>query len=195
MRELILIGGGGHCRSCIDVIKQEAKYSIKGIIDVPEKIGNSLDSYPYIGTDEDIPKLALENTDFLITLGHLGDAEKRIRCYNTIKDSHGTMATVISPRAYVSKSATIGEGTIILHDALINTGAVIGYNCIINSKALIEHDAIIEEQCHISTGSIINGSSSIGFGSFIGSHATIIQGVSCKPNSFIKAGSVFKGAI
>ena len=39
MKELILIGGGGgHCRSCIDVIEQEQKFKIAGIIDKKEFI-------------------------------------------------------------------------------------------------------------------------------------------------------------
>ena len=40
--KLILIGGGGHCKSCIDVIEQEDNYEIVGIIDVPEKKGEKI---------------------------------------------------------------------------------------------------------------------------------------------------------
>lgn len=43
MREKItLIGGGGRCRSCIDVIEQEGKYQVAGIVDLPEKQGQSV---------------------------------------------------------------------------------------------------------------------------------------------------------
>ncbi len=30
------MGGGGHCKSCIDVIEQEGKYKIAGIVDAKE---------------------------------------------------------------------------------------------------------------------------------------------------------------
>jgi len=33
-KELILIGGGGHCTACIDVIEQEGRFAIAGIVDV-----------------------------------------------------------------------------------------------------------------------------------------------------------------
>ena len=35
--KLVLIGGGGHCRACIDVIERENKYQIAGIVDIKEK--------------------------------------------------------------------------------------------------------------------------------------------------------------
>ena len=35
-KNLILVGGGGHCRSVIDVA-ESAGYTIKGILDLPEK--------------------------------------------------------------------------------------------------------------------------------------------------------------
>ncbi len=33
MKKIILIGAGGHVRSCIDVIEQSKKYEIFGLID------------------------------------------------------------------------------------------------------------------------------------------------------------------
>jgi hypothetical protein len=35
--KIILIGGGGHCSACVDVIEQEGRFTIAGIVDVPEK--------------------------------------------------------------------------------------------------------------------------------------------------------------
>ncbi len=51
---IILIGGGGHCKSCIDVIESEGKFQIKGIIDLPSELGNKVLGYPVIGNDDDI---------------------------------------------------------------------------------------------------------------------------------------------
>ena len=33
MKNIVLIGGGGHCKSCIDVIEMEKKYKILGLVD------------------------------------------------------------------------------------------------------------------------------------------------------------------
>ena len=57
MKEIILVGGGGHCKSVIDVIEQEAKYKIAGIIDKKELIGSNVLGYKIIGCDDDLVKL------------------------------------------------------------------------------------------------------------------------------------------
>ena len=44
MKKIILIGAGGHCKSCIDVIEEEKKFEIVGIIDNFRK--KSIFGYP-----------------------------------------------------------------------------------------------------------------------------------------------------
>lgn len=187
MKKLILIGGGGHCKACIDVIEQENKYEIHGILDINEKIGQKILSYTFIGCDEDLESLVKENYYFLITIGQIKSPEKRILHYEKLLSLNAKIATIISPLAYVSKYAEIGSGTIVMHQAIINAGAKVGKNCIINSKALIEHDSIIESHCHISTNAVINGNCLIQKKSFVGSAAICVQGSVIKENSYIKA--------
>lgn len=193
--EIILIGGGGHCKSCIDVIEQEGKFKILGILDVPEKIGDNILSYKVIGSDLDIPKMLKETKNFLITVGQIKSPEKRITLYQLIKRLVGNLPALISPMAYVSRSALIGEGTIVMHFAMINANAKVGANCIINSKALVEHDAIIDDHCHISTTAVINGNVKIGAGCYIGANATILQNIEICENVIIGAGAVVTKSI
>jgi sugar O-acyltransferase (sialic acid O-acetyltransferase NeuD family) len=190
--KLILIGGGGHCKSCIDVIEQENKFIIAGIVDINTSISDLL-AYPLLGHDEDLAKLKLNYDYALITIGQIKTPAIRVRLLDYAKSLGFKFPAIISPRAYVSKHAKIGNGTIVMHDALINAGAIVGDNCIINSKSLIEHDAVIENNCHISTGAIINGGVIVKQGSFVGSNAVTKESVDTKENDFIKAGSLFMG--
>jgi sugar O-acyltransferase (sialic acid O-acetyltransferase NeuD family) len=190
--QIILVGGGGHCTSCIDVIEQENRFSIEGIIDVPSKIGTANLGYRTIGNDEDLPEIIKQFRYFLITVGHISSPDTRIRLFNQVLQKGGGFPVIISPYAYVSKHSTIGDGTIIMHHAIVNAGARIGKNCIINSKALVEHDAEIGDHCHISTGAVINGNVKVGKNTFFGSGATSKQSVEIPPNSFIKANSIVK---
>lgn len=192
MEEIILIGGGGHCRSVIDVIEQEGRFKIDGIIDKPELLGNRSLNYEIIGNDDDLKKLVKQYKYALITVGQIMSADLRVKLFTLAKEAGFIFPTVISPRAYVSKYATIDEGTVVMHDALINAAATVGKNCIINSKAIIEHDVTVYDNCHISTGAIINGAAQIGQGSFVGSSATTKEAIFIKENSFIKAGSIVK---
>lgn len=192
MKELILIGGGGHCKSCIDVIEQENKFNIIGILDVAEKVGQKVLDYEIIGTDEDIEKYAKQGFYFLITVGQIKTADIRKNIFEKLLNLNANIATIVSKDAYVSKYSEIGMGTIIMNGAFLNAGVNVGNNCIINTNALLEHDVKIGNNCHISTSSVINGDCIIGDNSFIGSNATIIQGVSILADSFIKAGSLVK---
>ena len=192
--KLILIGGGGHCKSCIDVIEQENKFIIAGIVDINTSISDLL-GYSLLGHDDDLAKLKLSYDYALITIGQIKTPAIRIRLLDYVKSLGFKLPTIISPRAYVSKHAKIGGGTIVMHDALINAGAIVGDNCIINTKSLIEHDAVIENNCHISTAAIINGGAIVKQGSFVGSNAVTKESVDTKENDFIKAGSLFKGHV
>ena len=190
MEEILLIGGGGHCRSVIDVIEQEAKYTIAGVIDKKELIGTKVLGYEVIGSDDDLEVLYSQYNFALVTVGHIHSNTIRVKLFNHLKQIGYTLPTIISPLAYVSKYATIQEGTTIMHHALVNANAKIGKNCIINTKALVEHDVIIEDFCHISTGAIVNGSTQIQKETFYGSNATCKESI--KVSGFIKAGSVVK---
>jgi len=191
-KEIILIGGGGHCKSVIDVIETEGKFQISGIIDIPEKKGSEVFGYPIIGTDDDIEALAKKIGNFFITLGFVNPDNKRFELYSKVKRMNIMLPVIVSPFAYVAKDVKIGEGSIIMHHVLLNRNCEIGANCIINNKALIEHDAIVENHCHIATAAVINGGVKVGQKSFVGSGAVTKQNVIIPHNSFIKANSIVK---
>jgi sugar O-acyltransferase (sialic acid O-acetyltransferase NeuD family) len=187
-QSIILIGGGGHCKSCIDVIEQESKYKISGIVDIPEKLNQKILSYEIIATDSDLTDLIKEYEFFLITIGQIKSPEKRITIFKRLKTLGAKLPKIISPLAYVSKHAQIGEGTIIMHHTIVNAGASIGRNCIINTKALVEHDAAIADHCHIATGAVVNGGVRIGTQTFIGSNAVTREYIEIGDTCVIGAG-------
>ena len=190
MKNIILIGGGGHCKSVIDVIEYQNEYIIAGIVDQPAMFGNEVLGYKVIADDSGISALATKYKNAIITLGQIENADRRVELFNLAIEAGFELPAIISPRAHVSKHSKVGKGTIVFHDALINANTIVGENCIINSKALIEHDCIIESHCHISTQATINGNVSVGSCSFIGSHSITKQNISIGNNSFIKAGSI-----
>jgi sugar O-acyltransferase (sialic acid O-acetyltransferase NeuD family) len=191
-QKIILIGGGGHCKSCIDVIEQEGVYCIVGIVDLPEKKGGKILGYEIFANDDDIPELAKTYENFFITMGHLGSPQRRIELFTLLNKLNKKLPVIVSPNAYLSQHAEVDEGTIVMHQTVINAGSKIGKNCIINNKSLIEHDAKIGDHCHISTGAIVNGGVKIGQSTFYGSGSTSKQYISIPENSFIKANSIVK---
>ncbi|HPB36048.1 MAG TPA: acetyltransferase [Bacteroidales bacterium] len=188
-QDILLIGGGGHCLSCIDVVEQGGQYRIAGIVDLPEKLGSRVLGYPVVGNDDDIARLAKDCPNFLISLGQIRSAAGRQRIYERVKQAGGNLPVVVSPHAYVSSRAQLAEGSIVMHQALVNSGARIGLCCIINSKALVEHEARIGAFCHISTAACINGQVSIGEHCFVGSNTVVGNNLDITDHCVLAAGS------
>ena len=195
MNEIILAGAGGHACSCIDVIELTGQFKVAGLV-VKEKTDNKENlGYPVIGTDDDLQSLRQKYRNALITVGQIKSAQTRVKLFQLLQEMDYTLHVIVSPRAYVSKHAQIGEGTIVMHGAIVNANARIGKNCIVNSKALIEHGAVIGDHCHIATGSIVNGEVTVGSESFIGSGVVTRQYISIGSNCVIGAGVVLKNDI
>ena len=193
-RNIILVGGGGHCKSVIEVA-ESAGYEIKGILDKPEEVGKEvLPGHKVIGTDDNIPQY-VEECDFIITVGFIKNPTLRIKLYNKVKAAGGRLATIIASTAHVSKYAELREGTVIMHHAFVNAGAKIGDNCIINTFVNIEHDAEVGNQCHISTGTMVNGECKIGENCFIGSQSVCANCIEIASDIIVGAGSVVRKSI
>lgn len=175
---LILIGAGGHAHACIDVIEQHGQYQIAGLVGMPEEMHAQHLGYSVIATDRNLAELAKAYQYVLITVGQIRSPDSRIRLYQQATELGFQLPVVIAPTAHVSRHATIGAGTLVMHGAIVNAGARVGNNCIINTRALVEHDATVEDHCHVSTGAILNGNVCIGAGSYIGSGSVIKEGVS-----------------
>lgn len=188
MKQILLIGGGGHCKSVIDVIELEGKYKIAGIIDKKELIGQEVFGYKIIGCDGDLGELIDTYKYAIITVGQIKSNSLKVKLFNKTKELGYILPVIISPLAYVSKYSRIDDGTVIMHQALVNANATIGKNCIINTKALIEHDSTVKDNCHISTGAIINGGVVVKENTFVGSNATTKEYI--KFDGFIKAGEL-----
>ena len=186
-KNLILIGGGGHCKSVLEAA-ESAGYNILGVLDMPENVGKQILSTKVIGTDDDIP-LYIDKAEFVITVGFIKSPTTRIKLYNRVKEAGGRFATIIASTAYISKYAEIGEGTVVLHQAFVNAGAKVGCNVILNTATNIEHDSVIGNHCHISTGTMVNGDCAVGERCFIGSQSVLGNGIRICDDAIIGADS------
>lgn len=193
MKPLVLVGGGGHCKSVIDVA-ESVGYTIFGVLDMLEDVGKSVLDYKVIGTDDDIPQY-IDKAEFVITIGFIKNPEIRIKLYNKVKEAGGKLATIVASTAHVSKYAILGEGTVVMHQAVVNAGANIGSNCIINTFTNIEHDAVVGNHCHISTGSIVNGGCKIGERTFIGSQSVLANCISVGDDIIVGAASFVRKSL
>jgi len=188
-KPVIFIGGGGHCKSVLQVAKV-LKLNIKEILDIPEKLGQELLGVPIIGKDDDLKKYLDEGCDAIITIGSVKNNDVRKKKYDDLVGMGFKMSTIISDKAIISEDVEVGEGTVILNNAVVNASARIGRNCIINTGCIIEHDCVVEDHCHIAPGSILGGGVIVRELGFVGSGAIVKQGVKIANSSVIGAGSI-----
>jgi sugar O-acyltransferase (sialic acid O-acetyltransferase NeuD family) len=187
---LLLIGASGHAHSCIEVIESANEFQVLGLIGVQAELDvDSVLGHAVIGKDAELESLREKYTYAHIGIGQIKTPSKRISVFNLLRVLKYELPVIVSPKSMISRFASIGDGTIVMHGAIVNSNAQIGENCIINSAALVEHDVIIHNHCHISTGALVNGGVLIGEGTFIGSGAMIKQGVKIGRNCVIEMGS------
>jgi len=186
--KVLVIGAGGHAAACIDVIEEENKYKIIGLVGTHDEIGQKLLGYEVIGTDEDLNELLKYSDKVILGLGQIKSPNLRIDTTKKFLNNGFKFQSTISPSSRISKNAIIGTGTVIMRNSIINTGAVIGEYSIINTGAIIEHDSKIGNFTHISTGVILNGNTSIGNNTFVGSGTIVKEQINIGNNCIVGMG-------
>ena len=190
-RKILLIGGGGHCRSVIDSLMELNSYSEIGIVDKQETVGSSVMGLPIVGCDDDLFDLYVKGYNYaFITLGSIGNPVIRIKLYNLLNEIGFIIPTIIDSSAKVSLNAKLEEGVFVGKLSIVNTDAQIKKCAIINSGAIVEHDCQIGAFVHIAPGAVLGGDVFVGENTHIGSNSTIKQQVRIGSNSVIGMGSV-----
>lgn len=187
---LLLIGGGGHALSLIDVIESTEDFEVKGIVEAVNSVTTELVGYQVIGFDDELELLLHQTSNCVITVGQIKSASVRKTLFDSALKSGANFSQIISPRARIASSVQIGKGACVMHDCVLSHLVEIGDNTIVNNKALIEHETIIGKHCHISTGAILNGGVKILDECFVGSGAIISEGILVTHSVVIGAGSV-----
>lgn len=178
MKNVIIIGSGGHGRVVADIVRA-AGDSVAGFLD------DSRTSEEVLGTTGDYAKFASDDTAFVIAVGNARIRERLSASMNNCK-----WYTAIHPSAVISPDARIGEGTVIAPNAVVNSGASIGRHCIVNTAAVVEHDNMIEDFVHVSVGAKLGGTVSIGRSTWVGIGAVVSNNISVCGGCMLGAGTV-----
>lgn len=191
---IVIIGGGGHTRVLIGILKR-ANLPIKGVLTRDkELLGTEIHGVDVLGL-EDVVNLTPHQDAIVIGVGNKASSkgsglEARAEIYKRYSDAGYFIAPVISDGAIIQPDITLGKGVQILPGAVIQPGAMIGENVIINTRASVDHDVVIYPHAHIAPGAVLCGGVVVGEQTHIGAGATIIQNVKIGNNVVIGAGAV-----
>lgn len=184
MKTDVIIVGGFH-----EIIElcEECGLKVVGIID--NELRDSYYGVPVIGKDEDAERLFAQygGCKVIITPDSPMVREKLVNLYRAIGYK---FATLISPLAHISKSADIGEGTIIQAGVNVSSATKIGCFCKLNSYSNLMHDNVIGDYSTIAPNAVLLGRVTTGKGAYIGANSTILPSINIGIGSTVGAGAV-----
>ncbi len=124
MRKIILIGAGGHAKSCIDVIKSTRKYKIIGILDKDKK--GRFENIKILGNENYLNKIKKKTSiSVSITVGQIKSYRLRKNLFEKAKNLKFNLPKIISKYSLVSKKSSIDQGSMIFHKVIINSNVII----------------------------------------------------------------------
>lgn len=166
---------------------EDCGFHIVGLVD--NKYQGEFYGYPVIGTDSDCVMLHERYTDCdIVITPDSPRIRNKLRCIYS--EAGFRFVTVISPKANVSRSATIGKGTVIQAGANISAGARIGEFVKLNTNANVMHDTIVGDYATIAPNAVLLGYVNIGKSAYIGANSTILPHIVVGSESTVGAGAV-----
>ena len=192
MSKVVIIGAGGHAREVLDIllarrVKGDNIEPLGFIDENPENHGRSLDGFPVLGDFRWFEGVDRGEVEVICAVGTPQVCRKLSK---RAMDLGLRFASAISPQAYISSQARVGQGVMIFPNVIVNTGALIGDHVILNVAATVSHDTVVGDFCNINPGAHLAGNVTVGEGCYIGMGANVIQGITIKPWSVIGAGAV-----
>ncbi|MBD73888.1 MAG: hypothetical protein CMM96_00105 [Rickettsiales bacterium] len=183
--DLIIYGIGGHAGMCIDVVRSQNKYNLKGFIDdnISEDSNYGLEYYGGYDNIDKLHDMGLKN--IIIGMGMLNSLKMREAIYYNLKRKF-TIPTIRHSSSIIENSAKIMSGSQIMAGSIIGSNVHIDENCIINSGAIVSHDSIIGKSSHITPGATIAGHVNIGERVLVGMCATIYISCNISDDKIIK---------
>lgn len=189
MKEIVIVGFGGHAKSVADSIESSNEYRILGYTDVKE--ASPFCRFRRLGNDDCLRDLYRQGVRYAcIGVGYLGKGELRDKLYNLLKKIGFQLPVIVDPTAVIAKDVSLKEGTYVGKNAVINASSKIGKMCIVNSGVLIEHENMIGDFSHAAVRSVTCGEVEISDHCFLGANATVIQGIQVGKNVIVGAGAV-----
>jgi len=191
MKDIIIYGSGGMAREVAELIEDINSlgpcWSIKGFIDDDdEKMGEVIHNYRILGTCEVLRDL----TRPVHVIIAVGDPTAKKQIYEKIMDLNVLFPILIHPTAKVSKSAVIGEGSIIGIDCIVSTDVRLGRHVFLNMRTVVGHDAVIRDFCSCLVNCVIAGGVQMMPCSLMGSGSIIMEKKIIGSRAKISMGSI-----
>lgn len=188
---LVILGAGGHGRAVAD-LAGECGWEVVGFADRQVAV----DRPEILGTDDEALAL-LEAGRLDAAVVGVGNTamEKRVQLFRLLRGRSVNAPCLIHPRAVVSRSCRIGEGSVVFAGTVLGAEVEVGVNAVIYSGVVAEHDCRIGDHAYLSPGVVLSGAVTVGEGAFFGAGAVALPGLTIGAWATVAAGAVVTAAI
>jgi sugar O-acyltransferase (sialic acid O-acetyltransferase NeuD family) len=189
MEVIVVVGGGGHAKVVISILRKLNRHHILGYTDLTDK--GAVLGVPYVGSDYELAALAVgpQKLNVVLAVGQVGLGKPRYELWARLQSPLLSFPLIVSPNAIVNEVVSVGEGAVVMDGVVINSGTAIGQGAIVNTNSTIEHDVRLADWVHIAPGATISGGVTIGRFSMIGAGATVIEGKKIAAGCIVGAGA------
>lgn len=180
---IAVVGSSGHAKSV-----SEAAESAGLVVESTHELGEPGDTT----FDHLLSSLkALDFDSVGLSLG-AGDNQLRESAYKAVGAAYPNafFPPIVHSTAWVSSSAHLGPGSVVLAHASVGAGARVGAGGLVNTGSSLDHDSEMKEFSSLAPGARTGGNVRIGARSMIGLQAGILQGRSVGDDSAIGAHSL-----
>lgn len=196
MDNIVIIGSSGHAKVIIDIVQQEGKYHVAGLLDRFRDVGERTLGYPVLGKEKDLPEL-IKTHALKGAIVAIGDNFVRSKVAAHIKEISPDLPFVsaVHPKASIATEVSIGEGTVVMAGVSINPCSSVGRFCILNTNSSLDHDSILEDFASLAPGATTGGNCRIGQYSAVSIRAILIHGIHVGEHTVVGAGSLVMKSI
>lgn len=166
VNDIIVIGSSGHAKEVIDIIEQDGRFNILGLIDTYKKPGEVVLGYKVLGEIEALSGICekFKSVNFAIAIGDNNLREEIVSKVENLVPK-AKFPSIIHPFSSVASSARLGLGVVVMPGVSINAQSSVGNFCILNTNSSIDHDSKMDDYSSLAPGVSMGGGSELGRGS------------------------------
>lgn len=157
IQNLLIIGAGIYGLVAKEIAESMGCFLRIDFVD--DGVKETPDGTPVVGKTQNLAALSKRYANVVVAIGNSEVRQKLIRFIE--EETLLRLVTLISPKAYVSPSAQIGEGCIVEPMAVVHTGSVLGKGCLICAGAVVNHASFCGNCVQVDCNATVAGNTAV----------------------------------
>ncbi len=190
MRELVIVGAGGHGRETLDIVEAvnavAPTWAFRGFVDDGPSSAERIERRGAVLLGA-VDHLRSHPTCYVLGIGA---SQTRARLDERLSGWGAEAVTLVHPHATLGADNRIGEGVLVAAGARVTTNVTLGRHVHLNVNAVVSHDCSVGDHATLSPGAHVNGEVTLGRRTFLGTGAIVLPGVVVGDDACVGAGAV-----